>query len=340
MRIAILAITDQGRFTANRIHAALPGSKLILSSRGVKKSIEESWHGYDGIICVMAAGIVVRCIAKLCQSKFDDPAIVVVDEQCRFAISLLSGHIGGANRIALLLEEHCGAQAIVTTGSDVSGHTAVDLWAIDNGLAIANPNDLASVSTRLLNKGILTIYQDENYLKTIPDDFEITFQKKNADIIISVQNDIGPDCLHLVPQVLFIGFGCRRGATVKEFQDVLDDLVTHHNIHLDAITGIASIDLKNDEDGLLKIAEKYGWPLNFFTKEQINAICPSVQESKIYEKVGVYGVCEPAALLAASQGTDPGRLIIGKIKWERITAALAAKASCMLSVPVQDHLIT
>lgn len=340
MRVAILAITDQGRLTANRIHSALPGSKLVSSSRGVKKSIEESWHDYDAIICVMAAGIVVRCIAKLCQSKFDDPAIVVVDEQCRFAISLLSGHIGGANRIALLLQEHCGAQAIVTTGSDVSGHTAVDLWAMDYGLAIANPSDLASVSTRLLNKGVLSLYQDDNYLKDIPDDFEITAQKDDADIIISVKNDIGSNCLHLVPQLLFIGFGCRRGATVEEFQDAIDDLVTHHNIHLEAIKGVASIDLKNDEEGLLKIAEKYDWPLKFFTKEQINAICPSVQESKIYEKVGVYGVCEPAALLAASRGTDPGRLIIGKIKWERITAAIAAKAPCMLSVPARDHLIT
>ena len=127
---------------------------------------------------------------------------------------------------------------------------------------------------------------------------------------------------------------------MKEFQNSLDDLVTHQNIHLEAIMGVASIDLKNDEDGLLKIAEKYDWPLKFFTKEQINAICPTVQESKIYEKVGVYGVCEPAALLAASQGTDPGRLIIGKIKWERITAAIAAKAPSTLSVPVRDHLIT
>ena len=329
MQIAILAITDQGKITARKIQSALPGSKIVNTSRGVKKSIEEIWHEYDGIICVMAAGIVVRCIAPLCRNKFDDPAILVIDEQCRFAISLLSGHIGGANRIARQLEKHCGVQAVITTGSDVSGHTAIDLWAIDNSFTISNPQSLATASARLLNNGVLSVYQDRKYVKVFPDDFTTTAHKKEADIVFSVKNDCRYSCLHLVPQVLYIGFGCRRGVGVEEFQEALDDLVSHHNIHPGAIAGVASIDLKSDEEGLLKIAEKYGWPAKFFTKEQINDICPSVEDSKIYEKVGVYGVCEPAAVLAASQGTEPGRLIIGKIKWQRITAAIAARASCM-----------
>ena len=340
MQIAILAITDQGKIIAGKIQSALPGSKIVNTSQGVKKGFEEIWHEYDGIICVMAAGIVVRCIAALCRNKFDDPAIVVVDEQCRFAISLLSGHIGGANRIALQLEEHCGVQAVITTGSDVSGHTAVDLWAIDNGLTISNSRSLATASARLLNNGVLSVYQESRYVNVFPDDFKPTAHEKEADIIISVKNECRYSCLHLVPQVLYIGFGCRRGVGVEEFQEAIDDLVSHHNIHPGAIAGVASIDLKSDEEGLLKIAEKYGWPAKFFTKDQINDICPSVEGSKIYEKVGVYGVCEPAAVLAASQGTEPGRLIIGKIKWQRMTAAIAARASCMLSVPAPDHSTT
>ncbi len=330
MQIAILAITDQGMITAGKIEAALPGAELVKASRGVKKCIEDVWHEYDGIICVMAAGIVVRCIATLCRNKFDDPAIVVVDEQCRYAISLLSGHVGGANSLALQLQKHCGVQAVITTGSDVSGHTALDLWAVERGLSIVNPQTLAAASTRLLNRGVLSVYQEYRYIKEFPDDFKTAADKRDADIVISVKNNRGFNGLQLVPQVLYIGFGCRRGADLEEFQEVIDDLVKEHNIHIEAIAGVASIDLKNNEVGLLKIADKYNWPASFFTKEQINAICPAVEASKIYAKVGVYGVCEPAAMLAASRGTEPGRLIIGKLKWQRITAAIAAPASSML----------
>jgi cobalt-precorrin 5A hydrolase len=330
MQIAILTITDQGMVTAGKIEAALPGSERVKASQGIKKCLEEIWHEYDGIICVMAAGIVVRCIAALCRNKFDDPAIVVVDEQCRYAISLLSGHIGGANKIALQLEKHCGVQAVITTGSDVSGHTALDLWAMERGLGIVDPQYLAAAATRLLNRGVLSVYQDYRYIKDFPDDFKTVTDKKDADIIISVKNYRGLKGLRLVPRVLYIGFGCRRGADVEEFQEAIDDLVRHHNIQLEAIAGVASIDLKNNEEGLLKIADTYNWPASFFTKEQINAVCPAVEASKIYKKVGVYGVCEPAAVLAASRGTEPGQLIIGKLKWQRITAAVAARASSML----------
>lgn len=330
MKIAILAITDQGRRTAETIHASIEGTSIVVPERGIKASITELWKEFDCIICVMATGIVVRCIAELCSSKFIDPAIVVVDEQCRFAISLLSGHIGGANSVAQLLERHCGLQAVITTGSDVSGKTSVDLWAIENNLAISNPENLAAVSTRLLNHGALSIYQDGDFINRFPVDLKRTAEIANADIVISIHHHVSEASLHLVPRILHIGFGCRRGASIHEFQEVLDDIVVGGDISLKAIAGIASVDLKNDEEGLLALAEKYQWPVKFFTKEQINGMYPAGKENKVYQKVGVYGVAEPAARLAAAEGEIPGRLIIGKKKWERITAAIAAKASSTL----------
>jgi len=329
MRIAILAITNQGKVTARKIHSVLPGSQIVVSSQGIRKCIEDAWYRYDGIICIMAAGIVVRCIGKLCRSKFDDPAIVVVDEQCRFAISLLSGHVGGANYIVTKLQQLCGVQAVVTTGSDVAGHTSVDLWALENGLAIANPRRLASCAATLLNRGLLSVYQEQNYLNLYPADFKQSNHPELADIVISVKNKISSNGLHLVPRVLYIGLGCRRGATVEEFQEALDDVVSQYNIHLEAVAGIASIDIKKDEAGLLELAEKYAWPLTFYSTDKIHAILPPSKSSKVFEKIGVHGVCEPAAILAASQGAQPGKLIIGKIKWKRITAAIALQASSM-----------
>ncbi|MEE4165384.1 MAG: cobalamin biosynthesis protein [Desulfocapsaceae bacterium] len=340
MKLAIVAITEQGRVTAGRLHSALPGSTLFQYSHGIKKQISKLWQHYDGIICVMAAGIVVRCISPLCRSKLTDPAIVVVDEQCTFAISLLSGHIGGANRIALEIEKSCGARAVITTASDISGHTSVDLWARDNALIIANPEKLAAVSARLLNRGLLSIYQDYPYQNVFPEDFRKSSERSTADIIVSVNNSVEGACLHLVPQVLSVGFGCRRGAAVSDFDDALKDITSRYDIHVGAIANIASIDLKNDEAGLLEFAEKHHWPVKFFTKEQINAICPAGVNTHIFNKVGVYGVCEPAAILAATHKEIPGRLLIGKIKWQKITAAIAAQEPFMWSEPAPGPLIT
>ena len=275
MRTAILAITDQGRVTAKKIHESLPGSDLIPTNQGIKKSIEHVWSRYDCVICVMAAGIVVRCIAPLCRSKFEDPAVVVVDEQCRFAISLLSGHVGGANEMATQLEKKCGAVAVVTTASDISGHTALDLWAMDNNLYIRDPKLLASIAARLLNNGSLSVFQDDCYIVSFPHDFTEVKDPHAADIIISTKKLVKQGGLQLVPRILSIGFGCRRGVTADEFQHALDELSAQYDIHLGAVENLASIDLKRDEVGLIGIAEKHNWPVKFFTKEQINAICPS-----------------------------------------------------------------
>ena len=329
MRIAILAITNQGRNTASRLKAELPSTELLICHEGVKKSIEEAWGEYDCLICVMATGIVVRCISGLLDSKFVDPAVVVVDERGKYAISLLSGHIGGANKVVRMLAEKCGTEPVITTASDVSGHSAVDMWAVENNLSIANRDRLSPTSLKLLNSGSVNVYQEHQYITKLPADFRFVSSKNEADILISTDHVIDDNYLHLVPKCLFVGFGCRRGVEADEFQQVLDELSVNLNMSLEAIAGIGSIDLKCDEKGLLEIAKIHSWPVKFFTKEQINDICPSVIKTKVFKKVGVYGVCEPAAILAASQDSVPGRLLVGKIKWERITAAIAIKASCM-----------
>jgi cobalt-precorrin 5A hydrolase len=325
-KTAILATTQRGRLLAERIAAQLEGAEICSSDHGVRKALEDAWHRYDHIICVMAVGIVVRCVAPLCRDKFEDPGVVVVDEVGRHAVSLLAGHIGGANLLAQQIGSICGAEPVITTGSDVSGHTAIDLWAVEQNLALRNPESVASIATSLLDTGSINVFQQQDYVKSLPGDFRTCKNPLDADIVIALNWREEEHRLVLVPRIHYIGLGCRRGVSVDEFSAALNDLQENCGLELDSVAGVASIDIKKDEAALLRIAELHKWPVRFFDRQQIGSVSVPTRSEAVHRNVGVYGVCEAAALLAASAGTTPGHLLIKKIKWKRITAAVAQRA--------------
>jgi cobalt-precorrin 5A hydrolase len=312
-KTAILAATLSGLELARLLANKLPESELVDTAHGVRKALETAWRSHDSIICIMATGIAVRCVSGLCRSKYHDPCIVVVDERGRHAISLLSGHIGGGNLLAEKVSEITGGTAVITTASDVTGHTAVDLWTVDENLSIVNPDQIAATSAKLIQQGFLEVYQQSNFIKSFPKDFHPCTKPQDADIVIALVPDTGPG-LKLIPRLRYIGFGCRRGATVEEFREVIADLEAQDGLDLRSVGGAASIDLKNDEQGLLEIAALFNWPLRFFTKDQIGSVTGSEKSEIVHQKIGVFGVCESAAILAASDSEQSGRLIIKKRK--------------------------
>lgn len=322
MKTAIFAATAAGRELAQRICRELPGSEVIVYEQGIRRALEQAWNSHDSIVCVMAAGIVVRCLNGLCRSKYHDPCVVVVDEAGRHAISLLSGHIGGGNGLAKKIADICGGTPVITTASDVTGHTAVDLWTVEQSLTVANPERLAAISARLLERGVLNVYQQTKFIKSLPNDFRDCTNQQDADIVISLVPEPETGLL-LIPRARFIGFGCKRGATIEEFKQALADLEEQDGLDLRSVGGMASIDLKNDEAGLLRLGLFFNWPIRFYTKEQINSVPGPTKSDIVLQKIGVFGVCESAAILAASAGGHNGQLIIKKRKWERITAAVA-----------------
>lgn len=321
-RTAILKATASAGTIAERLARELLDAELIDNRQGVRKSLERAWNNYDSIVCVMAAGIVVRCVAGLCRNKYHDPCVVVVDEQGHHAISLLSGHIGGGNELAAQVAEICGGRPVITTGSDVSGHTAVDLWSVEENLAVANPEKLAATSAKLLTGGSLKVFQQAQYIKNFPEDFQPCTNRRDADIVIALNpgEELG---LLLIPRLRFIGLGCRRGTPLADFQRALADLTAQDGLDLRSVGGLASIDLKHDEQGLLDLGREYNWPIRFFSKDQLNSVEGTGKSEIVHQKIGVFGVCESAAVLAASSREHPGRLLIRKRKWERITAAVA-----------------
>ena len=323
MKTAILAITDRAVELGKAIEGRLPDSSLIPCRGNTVSAIQDAWHRYDALVCIMACGIVVRAISHLVAHKEDDPAVVVCDQEGRFAISLLSGHLGRANWLASKVAEITGGQAVITTASDVSGHTAVDLWAKGLGLATSNPEAFSEVMERLVDRGWLNIFS-EIEMPPLPHDFRETGSKDVADIVITLKKAKPWRArLFFHPRVLVAGVGCNRGTAEEQIAQAVTDTCREAGLSEEAILRVATIDLKKDEEGLLSYCQKRRLELIFFSAQELDKV-QGVSYSKVVKRAtGTRGVCEPAAIL----GAGGGPLLVEKRKWKDVTVAIAKAAS-------------
>ncbi len=320
MKIAILAITQGGLKLAERLVAALPDATL-LSEKGVGVTLQKNWQYFGGFICVMATGIAVRSIAPLLQDKRTDPCVVVVDEKGEHAISLLSGHLGGGNDLAIQVAELLGGTPVITTASDTLGLVPLDVWARQQHL-VASSEDMTRASSILVNNGRLQVYTDLE-VESLPPGLVQVDDHDGADIIISNKNCF-PGRLVLCPQNLVVGTGCNRGTVHAEFVEAELELFGDLGVNMAAIRNLASIDKKNDEVGLLDFARQNGWQIDFFNKDDINQVTDVAVSSAALKAVGAIGVAEPCALLSAGIKQDKNtKLISRKRKWQNITMAVA-----------------
>lgn len=327
MKTAVIALTRGGRELAARIAADIESCEIYEVAGGVVSTIRRLWSHHDGLICVMAAGIVVRAIAPLCRDKKADPCVLVLDEKGKFVISLLSGHLGGGNGLARQVAAITGGAAVITTASDVTGHTALDLWAAANNLRVQNLQRLTQVSAKLVNEGEVSFFSSVTCGR-LPDDFRVVTEPTLVDIILSpwaFDPLEHPDALVLCPCNLYLGLGCNRGASAADFEVAVSELCAQYRLERSAIAGIASIDLKADEAGLLQFARKNNLSIRFYAKDELNRVEGISPSSAVMAATGARGVAEPAAMLAAGDGTTPGQLIVRKIKWKDVTAAVAEK---------------
>lgn len=324
MKIAVITLTRGGKELAEKICRLQPDCFLDSRDVPVFTKMAELWQEVDALVCVMAAGIVVRGLVPLCRDKKKDPCVLVLDEKGSFVISLLSGHLGGGNRLATELACKLGGQAVITTASDITGHTALDLWVEKNGLLVENTKLLTTMSAKLVNEGQLQIFSEYEQA-SLPDDFQLVVTPKSADIIVSDREY--PDCraLLLRPCGLMVGLGCNRGTRKEDFRAALNELCGDEGLARNAICGFASIDLKNDEQGLLDFASDEGLPLRFYSKEQLNEVQGVSTSATVFVAIGAKGVAEPAAALGAETDLGPGQLIVRKRKWKDVTAAVAIK---------------
>lgn len=320
MRLRYLAFSDRGEALARRLAEALGGE----ASRCGRPASLGEWTGAAfrearGLVFVGAVGIAVRAIAPFVSSKASDPAVVAVDECGHFAVPLLSGHLGGANDLARRVAGVCGAVPAVTTATDVNGVFAVDEWARRQGCRVLNPERIRDVSSAVLAGRTISVYSPWPIAGERPAGVERTEDAPACDVRLEVRASGGAG-LCLVPGILTLGVGCRRGAAREALEEAFAALVEESGIHREAVAGAASIDLKRDEPGLLAFCASHGWDCRFFTAEQLAAAPGTFTASEFVRRVtGVDNVCERSAVLASGGGT----LFWKKCAGSGVTMALA-----------------
>ncbi len=330
MKISIFSVSSGGMMLAAHIAAALGDEACRHPEKATLEVLRQAFVSADALVCVMAAGIVVRAIGPICRDKWVDPCVIVVDERGEYVISLLSGHHGGGNDLARRIAAITGGRAVITTASDVLGRTAVDLWAERNGLQVRSQRKkLTTVAARLVNHGVINFFSNCR-CTGVPKDFHVVDDPAEADIVLTCNEHFPAGALCFSPRNLVVGIGCNRGTPVEEIAAAVAQTCRQHDLHEGSIGGIATIDAKIGEEGLVGFAALNGLPLHCFSKERLNRI-PGISESvHALAAVGAKGVAEPAAMLAAASGEVPGQLIVGKMKWKNVTTAVAArKIECL-----------
>lgn len=296
-----------------------------------------AWEASDALLFVGAAGIAVRAIAPHVASKANDPAVVVIDEAGRFAVPLLSGHLGGANELAQTVARAAGAIPVITTATDVRGVWAVDTWARCAGLAVSNPEAIKRVSARLLSGGRVALYSDMPISGQPPEGVDIASDRARADIVVSpfaganagasvrAAETTGvraqapaPEPLRLVVPCIVAGIGCRRGACAEAIEEAFLLACGQAGISPSAVREAATIDVKAHEEGLLAFCRARNIPLATYSAEELSQVEGSVSPSDfVRATVGVDNVCERAAL------ANGGKLIFPKLAHGGVTVAFS-----------------
>ena len=297
---------------------------------------------YDGLIFVMATGIVVRTLAPHLVSKLLDPAVLVMDDGGRNIISLLSGHIGGANRLTAYLARELEANPVITTATDVNNLLAPDVVAADLQCLPTPKRNLPLFNGSLLT-GQRLVYWVDSQLKARKN-YEAVLQRhqiayrlvenlsealvgidsEKLYVVITSQAENLPseeNILYLQPRMLIAGVGCRRNTPKELIAQALAEACGSIGWSTGRISQLASTVVKADEAGLLAMAEELQVPIEFFENQQMAEMIEKYQlkESNFVKKtIGIGNICEAAALCCVPQG----RIALSKHKYEKVTVAL------------------
>lgn len=330
MKIAIISVTDKGKSLSQKLKNILDkDSTVILTDiyyKNVKKSMPLLFDKYDAIIGIMASGILIRSIAPLINSKIIDPAILNMDENGKYVISVLSGHMGGANKLTVKIANLINSEAIITTATDVNQKLGIDTLANDLFLEIENPESIVYINKAILNGEKIIIQTNDNFIEDYisKNTLEINLLIENndnlkQDEIIVVCNDT---ILKLHKRKVVIGIGCRRNKSSKDILSAIEHSLRDINLPLSRINLLTSAEIKKDEKGLLELSEKLEIPIHFVELDKLKLFKSDVvQESKfVKSKFGIIGVCEPSALISA--GFD-SQLIYKKTAYDGVTISIA-----------------
>lgn len=338
MEIQVVAFTERGWELAHFVFDAW--EKYVISYRekpggdSLKAWVQEGFVQKRAIVFVGAMGIAVRSIAPFVEDKLLDSPVVVMDEQGRYVIPVLSGHVGGANELARQIADRCDAEPVITTATDLNGLFAVDVFAEKNKLSILRREGIAYVSGKLLRGQRASIFiegyeysdgwlwNDQGQKQQLPSELEWVDVRTCAecDIVVSEKEKfLEKAVLPLKPKLYVLGIGCRKGKLYEDIMNEVEDL----EIKLKEVSNISSIDIKLNECGIVELARRNRIEYLTFSAEILEKVEGDFVKSEFVRKqVGVDNVCERAALAAAGAGAE---LVMRKHAANGITLALAKR---------------
>jgi cobalt-precorrin 5A hydrolase len=343
-----IALTREGARLASRLSALFPGTRAFAPSRfacgadgtegfdePVASLLARLWPTAGGFLLVMAAGIAVRAISPLLAGKEEDPAVVVLDAHGRFAVSLLSGHLGGANDLAREAAARLGGTAVITPATDSAGVPAVEVWAREARLAWEPKAGVTRVNAAWASGEPVGAFVDaaldpgraaalEPYLDLLTADERAASSYPGALLALThrVISGLRP-ALWLRPRCVCLGVGCRRAASPEEVEGGIREALRVAALSALAVSRVVSVTEKAGEPALFALAESLGVGFQTFDASELAAVAVPTPSSRVAAAVGTPSVAEAAALRASGAG----ELLLTKVKGGAWTLAAALESS-------------
>ena len=329
MKIAVISITENGAAISSEIKKHLgsiyeivhyafnkyPTKDAVLFS-SLSKLTSQIFNKYDGLIFIASCGIAVRMTAPYICSKITDPAVIAIDNQGKYAVSLLSGHLGGANKLAREAAQCIGALPVITT--DSSEKFSPDCFAKENNLYISNMKMAKEAAACIVNGqklGIVCHFPHAGLPEELSEDLNL---KTGICITDNINEQPYKNTLCLLPKNIIIGVGCRKNISFNILESFILSCLNDNNIPLFRVKELATVDLKNEEAAINMFSRKYRIPLKFYTPKQLMEVPGSFSSSDFVKSVtSADNICERSA---AASG---GKLIVSKICGKGVTFAAA-----------------
>lgn len=318
--IYILSVSSLGDILGEKLSrnfSSVYFSKDKIKAVGLNEITKEAMEKAKGIIFISSTGIAVRAIATYLKGKTIDPGVVVVDAKGEYAISLLSGHLGGGNELAIKVSEILKAMPIITTATDSLGVKAPDMIAKENNLLIADMKKAKDISAFLI-EGKKVVFEDEDKSIDIPKGYiECTEGSENLPKVKVTNKISGSEALVLVRKNLILGIGCRKDVPKEKMLDFIRESLKEYGYREDSVLKISTIDLKSKEEAILNISQVFSVPLEIHSRNEVRKIEHLFKCSDFVRKsIGVGAVAEPCVYLSG------GEIVVERISKEGMTLCI------------------
>lgn len=330
MKIAVISVTKAGDAISEKLKSKLDidlYSKETVKEFSLRQVTKKAMEEYKAVVFISSTGIAVRAIAEFIKTKDKDPAVLVIDSSGKFVISLLSGHLGGANELTLEISELLNSIPVITTATDNMGVTAPDMIAKNNELVIDSLKDAKDIAALLVDKKKVGFIDTKSKI-AIPKGY--TCDVESVDGLVCVTHELNGDIgqyvstrnkqlstLKLIRKDIVLGIGCRKDFDPDKMRQTIQTLLKDSNIDERSVKAIGTVEVKKNEKAILQLVEYLGCELKIFSIEEIKKVHHKYEGSNFVEKtIGVRAVCEPSVELIGA------KLITDKIKADGMTVCI------------------